>query len=562
MHTDYHSTAIRQLRDHLLHCESREQSLKHMDHAERLLAELTVDQEYCYEDLCRRIAGSRPGPHHEKRLTGREARHDLGLLVEDLSESASIAAGDAGQEVLTVEQLSKQLRVSTKTIARWRRRGLVSRWFVFDGRMRVGFLASSIRQFVEKNQERVRRGTQFSQLTGEERIQLIERARRLAQAGGCPSEITKRLARFTGRNPETIRYTLRQFDRDNPRQAIFPDRAGPLQEETKRSIYQHYRRGETIQTLARRFCRTKTSISRILREVRAKRILDLPLEYMPNEQFAEVRTEAQEKKIIGPTPPGDPRARLPKAPKNVPPYLASLYEIPLLTREQELHLFRKMNYLKYKASKLREKLDLSRPGTGLMDQIERLYDDSVAVKNEIVSANLRLVVSVAKRYLEPGENFFELVSDGNISLIRAVEKFDFARGNKLSTYATWALMKNFARAIPHELQRRGRFRTSSGEIFADLEDSGSDPNEMESAQVRRSAQIARVLAQLDERERKIIVERFGFGPDREPLTLKELGAELQVSKERTRQLETRALNKLRAAILREKIELPEQDVVQ
>ena len=128
-------------------------------------------------------------------------------------------------------------------------------------------------------------------------------------------------------------------------------------------------------------------------------------------------------------------------------------------------MFRKMNFLKYKATRLREELDPQRPKTALMDQIEKLYDESVSVKNEIISANLRLVVSIAKRHVGPGENFFELVSDSNISLIRAVEKFDFARGNKFSTYASCAIMKNFARTIPDEHRRRDRFRTSHGEMF-------------------------------------------------------------------------------------------------
>ena len=101
-----------------------------------------------------------------------------------------------------------------------------------------------------------------------------------------------------------------------------------------------------------------------------------------------------------------------------------------------------------------------------MDEIERLYDQAVAVKNQIVRANLRLVVSIAKRHVGPTDNFFELVSDGNMSLIRAAEKFDYARGNKFSTYASWAIMKNFARTIPDEHRRRDRFRTSQLETFA------------------------------------------------------------------------------------------------
>ena len=100
-----------------------------------------------------------------------------------------------------------------------------------------------------------------------------------------------------------------------------------------------------------------------------------------------------------------------------------------------------------------------------MDEIEKLYGEAVALKNQIIRANLRLVVSIAKRHVGPLENFFDLVSDGNMSLIRAVEKFDYARGNKFSTYATWAVMKNFARTIPDEIKHRDRFRTSADEMF-------------------------------------------------------------------------------------------------
>src|SRR5208283_1620386 len=101
----------------------------------------------------------------------------------------------------------------------------------------------------------------------------------------------------------------------------------------------------------------------------------------------------------------------------------------------------------------------------LMDQIEKLYDESVATRNQIIRANLRLVVSAAKRYVGPAADFFELVSDGNMSLIRAAEKFDVSLGYRFSTYASWAIMKNFARTIPDVLRRRDRFCSNHPEAF-------------------------------------------------------------------------------------------------
>ncbi|HEY1065443.1 MAG TPA: sigma-70 family RNA polymerase sigma factor, partial [Pirellulales bacterium] len=174
----------------------------------------------------------------------------------------------------------------------------------------------------------------------------------------------------------------------------------------------------------------------------------------------------------------------------------------------------------------------------------------------IIRANLRLVVSIAKRHVTPNENFFELVSDGNMSLIRAVEKFDFSRGNKFSTYATWAIMKNFARSIPDDHKRRGRFRTSLDEMFESTVDLRSDQYELESAQSRRVSELRGILDRLDEREQKIIISRFGLDHHHEPLTLKEVGERMGVTKERVRQIEARALLKLRKAAEEEHIELP------
>jgi RNA polymerase primary sigma factor len=554
MHSGYKSLIIKQLRDQQVRFAPREKKLAQVDRAEQLLMEIDSERTYSYEYLCFRITEYRPDSSTNQNVSGEQVRHDLRLFVEDLSDSANIRVEDVPEPVHTVEDLSKMFNVSTKTISRWREQGLVSRRFIFDGRKRVGFLNSSVDRFVANNRDRVERGERFSQLTDRERAEIIDRARRLAQSGGGASEVARRVATQMNRSVETVRYTLKQFDRKHPELAIFPGHSGPLNEESKQRIYEAYRRGTSIEALAKRHGRTRANILRVIYEMRAKRILELPLEYIDNPCFHE---KGIEQEIMGPMPEATTATKKSRAPAGLPPYLASLYEVPLLSREQEYHLFRRFNFLKFQASKLREELDPSQAKPALMDEIERLYDEAVKTKNQVVQANLRLVVSIAKRHVTGSEDFFGLVSDGNMSLIRAVEKFDYSRGNKFSTYASWAIMKNYARTIPDEFKQRDRYRTSQEELFMAHEDERSDQVELESQQKMRALAVGRILSRLDEREQKIIISRFGLDYAQEPLTLKEVGAEMGVTKERVRQIEARALSKLRLAAQEERIEVPD-----
>ncbi len=558
MRTVYQIPAVRELRDQQVRFAPREKKLEQVAAAEKLIAEIELDRIYTYEYLCYRITLYRPESHRDLTFAGREAKHDLRLFVEDLSDAADVPAHTAGERVITVEDLAKRFNVSTKTISRWRNLGLISRRFVMDGRKRVGFLESSVNRFIAKNADKVRRGFQFSQLNEEERDQIIKRARRLAQAGASLAEVVRRVARKTGRSPETVRATLKQFGQEHQDLAVFNENPGPLNRETKRKIYQQFHQGQSADFLGKQFSRTRTSIYRIIAEMRADLLTHLPLDFIANDEFPKaLRNPKREERILTPMPVSDEPAKKARLPSGLPPYLASLYEVPLMSRLQEAHQFRKLNYLKCKAASLREKIDPSHPKASLMDQVERLYDEAVEAKNQIIRANLRLVVSIAKRHVGPVENFFELVSDGNVSLMRAVEKFDYARGFKFSTYASWAIMKNFARTIPDEHRYHDRFRTSHEEMFTATEDDRRDQSEMETSQFQRELQVEKILSQLDEREQRIIISRYGLQRGNEPRTLKEVGADEGVTKERVRQLEVRAINKMRQLAEEEKIDFEE-----
>ena len=159
---------------------------------------------------------------------------------------------------------------------------------------------------------------------------------------------------------------------------------------------------------------------------------------------------------------------------------------------------------------------------------------------------MRLVVSIAKRHSAQTDNFFELLSDGNMSLMRAVEKFDYSRGNKFSTYASWAIMKNFARSIPEEKHRRERYVTGNEELF---DVAPGQPHRRAGDAWPRAEQathkVNRLLEYLDPREREIIRMRAGLDSAHEGMTLEKIGEKLGITKERVRQLNVRAMKKLR-----------------
>jgi RNA polymerase primary sigma factor/RNA polymerase sigma factor len=300
---------------------------------------------------------------------------------------------------------------------------------------------------------------------------------------------------------------------------------------------------------ASQMCRTD---SRAALRARAARVMALPLEYMPSQEFTAADAAEQ---ILGPMPESTTASRKARRPTGLPPYLASLYEVPLLTAEQEKYVFRKYNFLKYRANLLRHEFDPSHPKLRLLNQIEELFREAVETKNQIIRANLRLVVSIAKKYAVEQNNFFELTSDGNMTLMKAVEKFDYTRGFKFSTYACWALMKNFNAELARETRHNDRFQTGQDERFDWTKDQRSDGYLRVRLQTQHEAQVAKMLHCLTEREQEIISRRYGLDRSVEPQTLAAVGRELGVSKERIRQLEARALAKLRDAAATKTIEL-------
>jgi RNA polymerase primary sigma factor len=514
-------------------------------------------KEYPYALICFHITGYRPKRTADSMLSGKELIADLVELLDALTAATPIPAQAFDQTLYDADALAKRFKVSTKTISRWRARGLAGCWVTTDAaKPKLAFTSRAVQRFIHRNRELIQRGASFQLMNAGEKAGIIERARELVAAEKASLHlVTLRLADETGRAVETIRYTLRKFDHENPSLALFDRAEQPQPIDEKTVIYEAYLGGDTVADLAERFNRRPNQITKIITTVRAERIAAEPLDYMYHAAFDAVDAEAV---ILAESFPGsrddaseiDPT--LSGVPTNLPPYLQDLYRTPLLTRMQEADLFRRMNFLLHQASAIRARL-IADPTKALPADIARFdekMDAARRIKNRITQANLRLVVSIAKKHLfsSPAANLFELVSDGNLSLMKAVEKFDYARGFAFSTYASYAIMRGFARSIPEARSHGDRYQTGCDDFLSVARDTRSIelPVEDEQAPIRHA--LSRGLGCLDDRERAIIERHFGIGASNEPTTLDEIGRELSLSKERVRQIELKALAKLRGVL--------------
>ncbi|MDX3752325.1 sigma-70 family RNA polymerase sigma factor [Streptomyces sp. AK08-02] len=281
-------------------------------------------------------------------------------------------------------------------------------------------------------------------------------------------------------------------------------------------------------------------------------------------------------------------------------YLREIGRIPLLTAAEEVDLARRVEAGLFAEEKLRLASDLD---SQLALDLDRLVVLGRMAKRRLIEANLRLVVSVAKRYVGRGLTMLDLVQEGNLGLIRAVEKFDYARGYKFSTYATWWIRQAMSRALADQartirvpvhvvelinrvvrvqrrmLQERG-YEPTPEEVAAhldllpervsevlrlaqepvslhapvgeeddvalgDLIEDGDAASPVESAAfLLLREHLEAVLSTLGERERKVVQLRYGLADGR-PRTLEEIGRIFGVTRERIRQIESKTLNKLR-----------------
>ncbi len=527
-----------------------------LKNAEKLLAEAEPTKQYPYQFVCYRLTEFRANGHPDLLIRGDELKHDLALFIIKVERSLPpVPREQVGEEMLTLEEICARFNVSQKTIGRWRLRGLVARRFKANGRSQLGFPLASVEAFAAAHGDRVAKGARFSQLSEPEREKIVLTARELASRGESLVDVSRKIADELHRSPEAVRYTIRNFDRTHPDAAVFPKHTGPLDATDKERIYSALQEGTAVDTIAKKYHRTRSSVYRVVNEVKATRLVAQPVDYMHNAEFDDPAKEAI---ILGPMPGEEEffeKVRSMRPPKDVEAHMAYLYERPLLTREQEAHLFRKMNFLKHQLHRVRAKLDPSRARVQDIQRVDELRNAIKAVRDLLIECNQRLVHALATKHMQVGQSLDELKSDANISVMRAVEKFDYGRGNKFSTYATWAVMKNFARSIPDENTRRQRYMTGADEVFDARQDGRTDEHEMLAVADAAKARVHDLLDHLDSRTRDVIKMRTGLAGGGQ-MTLEQIGQHFGITKERVRQINVRGMKLLRERAAEQKVELP------
>lgn len=231
-------------------------------------------------------------------------------------------------------------------------------------------------------------------------------------------------------------------------------------------------------------------------------------------------------------------------PEKLPPHLRRLCEVPLLTAEDERVLFRRMNFLKFQANVLRMRLREDAVRAAELDEIERLVQGAEKIRNRIIRANMRLVMSIVKHYISDSMAFDDLLSEGAAALLRAAEKFDCSRGFRFSTYVTKVVRREVFRLVMAHKRQSDRYATGAWDFIGEQSEERMEEvdNEVDLSALR--GDLAEFFAKLDPREQSILRARFGMDHDDKAPSLNDLGRRMGVSKERVRQLEMRAIRKL------------------
>ena len=228
----------------------------------------------------------------------------------------------------------------------------------------------------------------------------------------------------------------------------------------------------------------------------------------------------------------------------------ALNQCQLLSADGERALFRQLAFFNTRLRAVESTVETSRKPKQTQREIDQLTEQARMVRDQIAVANLRLVASIASRVANGEEQFDEFFGEATSILLYAIDKYDYTRGFRFSTYATHAVQRHLYRLVKRQTRRGVHEFASDQQALTEHPDVAPDTPEFRDEQ--SSAQLQEILSRidqiLDEREQQIVLGRFGLDGSNQQKTFQVLGEQLGLSKERARQLFNRGLNKLGQAV--------------
>ena len=551
--------------------------LEQLDACEHLLRIISPGKQYPFEFVRTTITGYHPEGTSRKNeeieselLTYDILLNDLVCYAEQLSKLINTPAEKLNFKFETVESLANKFNVSSKTVRRWRAKGLSGRYLKFeDGKQKLVFTEKMVEYFIQENEEQVKRGTQFTRST--EQVKALITARLEKWADRYPDfrqEAIRRTARKFNRSIEMVRSLLVQAENSGLITG-FKKRSAKITGELAANILQEHQKGLTVPQLAEKFGRPHNLIKQVISSHIVKELKAAPISYMDSPEFTKPESYQKisdeynifKQQVSAPTPDKNTNNTNQTTEVDMPKGVINLLEVyhkdlsrhETLSAEDERSLFRMYNFLKFKAEQIRLELDEEFPDSQAIQEIAQNMKEARKLKNKLIRHNLRLVVSTARKHAKDDIEMSEYISEGNMILMKAVEKFDYSKGNKFSTYATWAIIKRFATLKAVMAKRAEQVVFVADEILDLAHEIRMQPDSITAVE-QANKDIFKVMNEtLDQREKQIICDHYGFGIEKntehqKPQSLRQIAELLNLSKERVRQIELQALKKLRGVM--------------
>jgi RNA polymerase primary sigma factor len=500
--------------------------MRQMNAAEELLADIEPEQAYPHDFVVFRITGYRPDSTEEPfMLVGSELVHDLVALIQRLSRDLEIPIDEAGRRAIALQDVESRLRVSRKTLQRYRRDGLVCHYVVFpDGIQRLACFEDALERFQSQRTTQLKQAAEFTRIDDSVRKQIIVEARRLHDAEGLTlNQAAQVLAQRNGRAHETVRNILARYERRGG-EPIFQEH-GPLSQRQVRLIHRAWRAGIPIATLLQRFGKSRAAIQHAINRRRGELLHQFNFSWVALPTFD--REDAAAVILAAPAVNRGLDQLLPSTEAGA--LLDAAHGATAPDEDAEHAMLAALNLLKREAA-ARTKAMEPIPGAEVLDETETALRWCTLLKRRLVSLALPSGITAVEQSLhrplieQPAEVIRDALEFAVQVARETVEMIDPSRGQRLERMMTQATDRALARRQLDSPRRRAAARHGGAISLDDL----LGPMQPWQPLLDPRPDLAQHRTQIPDDLCAIVSSRYGWDGGR-PHTCAELAALLDVT---------------------------------